>query len=65
MSNRKEKALDTLHRSLYPVTQELNEIDWKSGLSNKTDRVAQHICAFANLNGGGVRVLGVNDEVSC
>ena len=61
MSNWKEKALDALHRSLYPVPQELNEIDWKGGLSNKTDRLAQHICAFANLKGGGVMVFGVND----
>ncbi|MDE6562073.1 MAG: ATP-binding protein [Muribaculaceae bacterium] len=64
MSNWKEKALDALHRSLYPVLQELNEIDWKSGLSNKTDRLAQHICAFANLNGSGVMVFDVNDEAS-
>ncbi|MDE7420481.1 MAG: hypothetical protein K2N35_09755 [Muribaculaceae bacterium] len=48
MSNWKEKALDALHRSLYPVPLELNEIDWKSGLSDKIDRLAQHICAFAN-----------------
>lgn len=61
MSNWIEKALDALHRSLYPVPQELNEIDWKGGLSNKTDRLAQHICAFANLKGGGVMVFGVND----
>ena len=39
MSNWKESALDALHRSLYPVPQELNEIDWKGGLSNKTDRL--------------------------
>lgn len=64
MSHWKDKALKALHRSLYPVPQELNEIDWKGGLSNKTDRLAQHICAFANLRGGGVLVFGINDEAS-
>ena len=62
MSNWKEKALDALHRSLYPVPHELNEIDWKSGLSDKTDRLAQNICAFANLIERTVIVLfSVND----
>ena len=64
MSNWKEKVLDALHRSFYPVPQELNEIDWKSGLSNKTDRLAQHICTFANLKGGGVMVFGVSDRAA-
>ncbi len=64
MSNWKECALDALHKSLYPVPQELNEIDWKGGLSNKTERLAQHLCAFANLKGGGVLVFGVNDDAT-
>lgn len=64
MSNWKESALYALHRSLYPVPQELNEIDWKGGLSNKTERLAQHLCAFANLKGGGVLVFGVNDDTT-
>jgi predicted HTH transcriptional regulator len=38
----------------------LNEIDWKSGLSPKTDRLAQHLCAFSNQEGGGSLVYGVN-----
>ena len=42
MNNWKEAALDALHRSIQPVPQELNEIDWKGGLSSKTDRLAQH-----------------------
>ena len=62
MNNWKEAALDALHRSIQPVPQELNEIDWKGGLSNKTDRLAQHICAFANLSGGGFLVFGINDD---
>lgn len=62
MNNWKEEVLDVLHRSLQPIPQELNEIDWKGGLSNKTDRLAQHICAFANLSGGGFLVFGINDD---
>lgn len=64
MSNWKTNALDALHRSLYPMPQELNEIDWKAGLSNKTERLAQHLCAFSNLKGGGVLVFGVNDDAT-
>lgn len=62
--NWREEALDALHRSLTPIPQELNEIDWKGGLSDKTDRLAQHVCAFANLAGGGVLVFGVNDDAT-
>ena len=31
-------------------------------MSNKTDRLAQHLCAFANQSGGGTLVFGVNDD---
>lgn len=62
MNNWKETALDALHRSIQPVPQELNEIDWKGELSSKTDRLAQHICAFANLSGGGFLVFGISDD---
>lgn len=61
----KEKAVQTLRDSLYPVPTELNELDWKSGLSTKTDRLAQHISAFANNRGGGVLVYGVNNNGKC
>ena len=64
MSSWKESALEALYKSLYPVPQELNEIDWKGGLSNKTDRLVQHLCAFANLKGGGVLVFGINDDIT-
>ena len=64
MESWKEKALVILKDSLYPVPIELNELDWKSGLSSKTDRLAQHICAFANLQGGGLLVYGVNNDAS-
>lgn len=61
----KENALKTLQDSLIPVPAELNELDWKSGLSCKTERLAQHISAFANQKGGGMLVFGVNNDGSC
>lgn len=64
MESWKEKAISILKDSLFPVATELNELDWKSGLSPKTDRLAQHICAFANLPGGGILVFGVNNDGS-
>jgi predicted HTH transcriptional regulator len=60
--NWKEKAIQLLNDSLHPVPTELNEIDWKVGLSTKTERLAQHLCAFANLKGGGVLVFGVDND---
>lgn len=60
--NWKERALSLLKDSLEPVPSELNEIDWKSSLSDKTDRLAQHISAFANHVCGGMLVYGVNDD---
>lgn len=60
----KEKALRLLGNSLKPVPQELNEIDWKGGLSDDKERLAQHICAFSNLHGGGILVYGVNNDAS-
>ena len=62
--NWKEKAIKLLDKSLRPVPQEFNEIDWKGGLSDDKERLAQHICAFSNLSGGGVLVYGVNNDAS-
>jgi predicted HTH transcriptional regulator len=59
-----ERAIKYLKNSLHPISAELNEIDWKSGLSSKTDRLAQHLCAFANLEGGGFLVYGVNNDTT-
>jgi predicted HTH transcriptional regulator len=59
-----EKAIKYLKNSLYPIPIELNEIDWKSGLSPKTDRLAQHLCAFSNQEGGGFLVYGVNNDAT-
>jgi len=62
--NWKERAINCLKDSLYPIPTELNEIDWKSGLSEKTERLAQHLCAFSNLEGGGFLVFGVNNDAT-
>jgi predicted HTH transcriptional regulator len=60
----KERAIYCLKDSLVPIPTELNGIDWKGGLSPKTDRLAQHLCAFSNQKGGGFLVYGVNDDAS-
>lgn len=59
-----DKAIAILESSLYPVPSELNELDWKGGLSDKTNRLAQHICAFSNIKGGGLMIYGVNDDAT-
>lgn len=64
MKDWKEMALDILRDSLNPIPHELSELDWKSGLSPKSDRLAQHICAFANHVGGGLFAFGLNDDGS-
>jgi len=61
MNNWIEKALELLIKSLNPVPVELNEIDWKSGLSDKSERLAQHISAFANYHGGGFLAYGISN----
>ena len=64
MSNWQEQAIKALEDSLYPVPQELNGIDWKCALSDKSDRLAQHLCAFSNTKNGGYIVFRVNDDTS-
>lgn len=63
--NWKENAIKILKDSLHPIPSELNELDWKSGLSDKTERLAHHLSAFANLKGGGILVYGVHDDGTC
>src|SRR3989344_8995129 len=48
-----------LAASLDPVPHELNELDWKGGLSPDSEKTAQHLSAFANQEGGGVFVFGI------
>jgi len=64
MSSWQDKAIKALEDSLHPVPQELNVIDWKCALSDKSDRLAQHICAFSNTVNGGFLVFGVNDDAT-
>jgi ATP-dependent DNA helicase RecG len=54
-------ALDALKDSLQPTPHELNELDWKVRRSDKKDRLAEHLMAFANHPGGGTLVFGIND----
>jgi predicted HTH transcriptional regulator len=62
MNNWIETALQILAKSLNPVPVELNELDWKSGLSDKNERLAQHISAFANYPGGGYLAYGIGNS---
>jgi ATP-dependent DNA helicase RecG len=57
-----ETALQLLTKSLHPVPQELNEIDWKSGLSDKSERLSQHISAFSNYPNGGYLAFGIDND---
>ncbi len=58
-----KKAIEWLERSMKPFPQELNEIDWKCNLSEKTERLSQHLSAFSNYEGGGFLVFGVCNGV--
>ena len=57
-------ALNLLHESLNPIPHEKNELDWKADLSEKTEKLAHHLCAFANTQGGGFLAFGVDDNGS-
>lgn len=64
MENWINTAIHLLQRSLKPIPQELNEMDWKSGLSDKSERLAQHISAFANYPSGGYLAYGIGNDGS-
>lgn len=64
MKDWEQAALDTLTKSLEPLPHEKNELDWKATLSENKDRLKEHLSAFANLDGGGVLVFGVNNNGS-
>lgn len=51
-----------LDHCLGKVPLEINELDWKEELSPKSDKLAQHLSAFANYPGGGFIVFGINDK---
>jgi predicted HTH transcriptional regulator len=54
-------ALSFLSQSLEPVPHELNEIDWKAGLSASKERLTEHLIAFANLSQGGFLAFGIRN----
>ena len=62
MKQWENRAIALLDKSLNPIPNELNELDWKSGLSNDSDRLAKHLSAFTNTRGGGFMVFGVNND---
>lgn len=55
-------ALQVLDESLSPLPHEVNEIDWKAQLSDKKERLAEHLMAFANHPSGGTLVFGVSND---
>lgn len=56
----KKKCLELLEKSLSPLPQELNELDWKASTC-KPERMGRHLSAFANYTGGGYLVFGIED----
>lgn len=64
MKNWEQRALELLERTLNPIPAEINEMDWKTALSQKSERVAQHLSAFSHLPGGGFFVFGVQNDGS-
>lgn len=54
------RALALLDASVGTSPHELNELDWKSGLSPDKKRLAEHLSAFANFPGGGFFIFGVD-----
>ncbi|WP_165864857.1 RNA-binding domain-containing protein [Rufibacter latericius] len=58
----REMALSFLEKSLRPIPNESNKIDWKENLSQNKERLAEHISAFANEQGGGWLVFGIDDS---
>ena len=45
-----------------PIPHEINELDWKNSLSERNDRLIEHLIAFSNYAGGGFPVFGVTDS---
>lgn len=44
-----------------PIPHEINELDWKVGLSGKSERLVEHLIAFSNHTNGGYLVFGVSE----
>lgn len=62
MSHWSDTALQYLSKSLHPIPQELNEIDWKSALSDNSEKLAKHISAFSNYPNGGFLAFGIKND---
>ncbi|HET8803824.1 MAG TPA: ATP-binding protein [Aequorivita sp.] len=58
------RAIALLDKSLNPIPQELNELDWKEDISPNNQKLTKHLCAFANLPGGGFLVFGIENKVA-
>lgn len=56
------RAIALLDKSLNPIAQELNELDWKEDLSPNNQKLSKHLSAFSNLPGGGFLVFGIGDK---
>lgn len=55
-----QHALELLEKSLGPIPQELNRLDWKLDLTQKEERLHHHLSGFANTEGGGFLVFGID-----
>lgn len=55
-----EYAKEMLAKSLEPMPHELNQLDWKLELTSKEEKLHHHLSAFANMEGGGFLVLGID-----
>lgn len=55
------QATSWLKASREPISHEVNELDWKGGLSDNSERLVEHLIAFANHTNGGYLVFGVTE----
>lgn len=55
------EAIRLLDKSLAHIPQELNELDWKNGISSNSKKLSQHLSVFANYPGGGTLVYGIDN----
>lgn len=58
------RAFSLLDHTLGNVPLEVNDLDWKEGLSANANKLAQHISAFSNYPGGGFIVFGISDKTA-
>lgn len=56
------KVIEHIQKSLDDIPHELNELDWKEGLSPNNKKLTHHLSAFSNHPGGGFLLFGVNDK---